>query len=267
MLLRLTFLYLLPLILDDHHLQAIPTLKMASVYTRRQLDQFLSHISIPEKYCLDHDPPRDLAFLTALHTHILATVPYENMTIHYSKTHTISLDPQVLFQKIVVDHRGRGGYCKYKISLYLDCADVVPGMENSLFYNQILRGLGFRAYTVGVRIRHRTDGIPQGEYIGWVHIVNIVTLLGGTRWVVDVGFGGDGATKPLPLVEGHVTRNIGTQDIRLTQDFIPGQTEQSPERKFWIYQYRNSTEQPWNSFYAFSEMVEFLPADFAIMNW
>ena len=40
-------------------------------------------------------------------------------------------------------------------------------MENSLFYNQILRGLGFRAYTVGVRIRHRTDGVPQGPYIGW----------------------------------------------------------------------------------------------------
>lgn len=36
-----------------------------------------------------------------------------------------------------------------------------------MFYNQMLRGLGFRAYTVGVRIRHRVDGIPAGEYIGW----------------------------------------------------------------------------------------------------
>lgn len=42
------------------------------------------------------------------------------------------------------------------------------GMENSLFFNHILRGLGFRAYTVGVRIRHRTDGVPQGDYIGWL---------------------------------------------------------------------------------------------------
>ena len=85
--------------------------------------------------------------------------------------------------------------------------------------------------------------------------------------MVDVGFGGDGATKPVPLIEGHVTRNIGTQDIRLIQDFIPGQTVRSPERKLWIYQYRNSTTQPWNSFYAFSEFVEFLPADFHVMNW
>jgi arylamine N-acetyltransferase len=100
-----------------------------------------------------------------------------------------------------------------------------------------------------------------------VHIVNIVTLLDGSRWMVDVGFGGDGASKPIPLIEGHVTRNIGTQDIRLVRDFIPSQTERTPERKLWIYQYRNSTQQPWNSFYAFSDMVEFLPADYHIMNW
>jgi arylamine N-acetyltransferase len=68
-------------------------------------------------------------------------------------------------------------------------------------------------------------------------------------------------------VDGHVTRNIGTQDIRLVRDYIPGQIERTSERKLWIYQYRNQTEQPWNSFYAFSDMVEFLPSDFHIMNW
>jgi arylamine N-acetyltransferase len=100
-----------------------------------------------------------------------------------------------------------------------------------------------------------------------VHIVNIVTLGDGTRWMVDVGFGGDGASKPIPMIEGHVTRNIGTQDLRLVRDFIPSQTERTPERKLWIYQYRNSIEKPWNSFYAFSDLVEFLPADYHIMNW
>jgi arylamine N-acetyltransferase len=85
--------------------------------------------------------------------------------------------------------------------------------------------------------------------------------------MVDVGFGGDGASKPIPLAEGHVTRNIGTQDIRLARDFIPSQTERTPERKLWIYQYRNDPDKPWNSFYAFSDQVEFLPADYHIMNW
>ena len=134
---------------------------MDAVYTRDQLSQFLIHIQIPVKYHLDNEPERDLAFLTSLHTHMLSTVPYENLTIHYSRKHTISLDPQILFNKIVVENRGRGGYC----------------MENSLFYNQILRGLGFHAYTVGVRIRHRIDGVPQGDYIGWYGAITIPTHL------------------------------------------------------------------------------------------
>lgn len=124
---------------------------MASSYTQSQVKQFLAHIQLPAEYALQNEPPRDLRFLTALHTHMLSTVPYENLSLHYSEEHKISLDPQDLFQKIVIDGRGRGGYC----------------MENSLFYNQILRDLGFHVYTVGVRIRHRVDGVPQGEYIGW----------------------------------------------------------------------------------------------------
>lgn len=97
--------------------------------------------------------------------------------------------------------------------------------------------------------------------------MNIVTLEDGTRWSIDVGFGGDGATRPLPLMEGHITRNLGTQDIRFIRDYIPGQTERTPERKLWTYQYRNSEDKPWNSFYAFSDQVEFLWPDYNIMNW
>lgn len=67
--------------------------------------------------------------------------------------------------------------------------------------------------------------------------------------MVDVAFGGDGASEPLPLVPGQVTRNIGTRDISLVRHFIPGQTNRSSdERKLWIYQYRNGQERDWNSF-------------------
>lgn len=93
-----------------------------------------------------------------------------------------------------------------------------------------------------------------------------MTLPNGDRYMVDVGFGGDGATKPLPMTPGHVTQNLGPQEIRLVRDFIPTQTRQDDEaRKLWIYQYRNGTEQEWNSFYAFPD-VEFLPQDFEVMN-
>jgi arylamine N-acetyltransferase len=99
---------------------------------------------------------------------------------------------------------------------------------------------------------------------GRVHIVNIVTLASGERWMLDVAFGGDGPTKPLPLISEHVTQNLGTQEVRLIHSTIPQQLEQAP--KLWIYQYRNGKDRDWNSFYAFPEM-EFFQADFEIMNF
>jgi arylamine N-acetyltransferase len=97
-----------------------------------------------------------------------------------------------------------------------------------------------------------------------VHIVNIVTLPDGTKWMLDVGFGGDGATKPLPMIPEHVTLNLGTQEIRLIHSTIPQQVDQT--KLLWIYQYRNGPTKEWNSFYAFPEF-EFLPQDFEIMNY
>ena len=99
---------------------------------------------------------------------------------------------------------------------------------------------------------------------GRVHMVNIVTLASGERWMLDVAFGGDGPTKPLPLISEHVTQNLGTQEVRLIHSTIPQQLEQNP--KLWIYQYRNGKDKDWNSFYAFPEM-EFFQADFEIMNF
>jgi arylamine N-acetyltransferase len=98
------------------------------------------------------------------------------------------------------------------------------------------------------------------------HIVNIVTLASGDKYVLDVGFGGDGPTKPLPLVHGRAVRNLGTQEVRLVREHIPLQTLRTEESKLWIYQYRNGADLDWNSFYAFAEF-EFLHDDFEVVNW
>lgn len=82
--------------------------------------------------------------------------------------------------------------------------------------------------------------------------------------MVDVAFGGDGATKPIPLIHGVVTHNLGTQDIRLVYESLEEFSD--PDQRVWIYQYRNGPEKPWNSFYAFPE-AEFLHSDFEIMNY
>lgn len=82
--------------------------------------------------------------------------------------------------------------------------------------------------------------------------------------MVDVGFGGDGATKPLPLIPGLIHTNLGTQENRLIFSSIPDFAD--PSMKVWIYQYRNGKEMEWNSLYHFME-VEFLHVDFEIMNF
>jgi arylamine N-acetyltransferase len=223
---------------------------MSSAYSPEQISRFLDHIDVPEHHRQGSGPQLNLEFLTDLHVHILSAIPYENLSLHYNEQHTNTLDPEKLYQKIVLDRRNRGGYC----------------MEISLLYNHILRGLGFQVYTAGVKIRRRQNGVPHGPYVGWVHIVNIVELPDGSKWMCDVAFGGDGATKPLPLLENHITHNMGTQEVRLVKDHIPAQVDRRPHTKMWIYQYRNSSDQAWNSFFAFYE-VEFSAEDFEVMNW
>lgn len=218
-------------------------------FDKDQLSRYFDHIKLPQKYHGD-DVPRDLAFLTVLHRHQIAAVPYENLTLHYSPQKTIDLDTQTLYTKIVSNGRNRGGYC----------------MEGSLFFLNILRSLGFHAYPTVVRIRLREDGVPTGDYVTITHIVLIISLPikdgSSEKYVCDAAFGGDGPLFPMPLKEGVVTQNLGTQEIRFAYERIPKATSQ----KFWVYQYRNGPEKPWNSFYAFMD-AECLENDFNAINF
>ena len=120
---------------------------MVSSLSPEQTLAYVKHIGLPTRYHPDSRLAHDIAFLTALHTHNISTIPYDNLTLHYSASKKIVIDPQHTFRKIVTDGRGRGGYC----------------MENSILFNHVLRGLGFDAYTAGVRIRLRApDGVPSG---------------------------------------------------------------------------------------------------------
>lgn len=87
------------------------------------------------------------------------------------------------------------------------------------------------------------------------HIVNIVRLSSSVQYHLDVAFGGDGPTSPLPLISGQVTKNLGSQELRLIYDIIPKQTRK--EQKVWIYQYRNATDKLWNSYYSLAELEFF----------
>lgn len=139
-------------------------------------------------------------------------------------------------------------------------------MELAILYNHLIRGLGFAAYTIGVRTRSRISGVPGGDFPGWCHIVSIVTFPSGERNAVDVAFGGDRPTAPLPLVAGSVHQNLGAQEVRFIRDWAATQTNRTEESKMWIYQYRNCRDKKWNSYYGFTE-TEFMAADWGVINY
>ncbi len=139
-------------IIEQHH--------MARTYTRQEVGEFLALLDMPPEYRnLDEVSP-NLGFLRTLHTHMISTVPYETLVLHYSPERRVRLDPQHLFQKIVRDSRGRGGYC----------------LENNLFFLFMLRDLGFQVYPVGVKSRLRIDGAPKGVFQGWYVRVNSLQI-------------------------------------------------------------------------------------------
>jgi arylamine N-acetyltransferase len=98
------------------------------------------------------------------------------------------------------------------------------------------------------------------------HIINIVTFPDGSKYHDDVAFGGDGALFPMPLIDGLVHDNLGTQQIRLVRDWIPHQVHRTGETKLWIYQYRNNVDKEWNSFYSFPG-IEFYALDWGVVNF
>jgi arylamine N-acetyltransferase len=226
---------------------------LPSAFSDDQISAFLEYIRFPpslQQQRYTGDAPKDLHLLTQLHIYMISKVPYENLWLHYNPTHTNTINPQDIFTSTVTNNRGRGGYC----------------FQVSIFFNHILRGLAFPAYLAPVRIRLRVNGIPQGDYTGWRHLVNIVHLSDGTKWALDVGCGGDGPTAPVQLVHDRPQTNLGSQDIRLWHDWIPTQLHRTEASKLWIYQCRNGPELEWHAFYAFAE-TEAMEADFHNLNW
>lgn len=98
------------------------------------------------------------------------------------------------------------------------------------------------------------------------HVTNLVTLSDDTKYNVDVGFGGEGPTAPVPLVHDQPQVNLGTQYVRLWRDYLPQQSNRSAQSNYWVYQIKNRPEDEWICVYAFAEYEAF-EEDFQTMNW
>jgi arylamine N-acetyltransferase len=135
------------------------------IYTPEQVSEFLDRIALPAKYRSSPvlkdknaaNTAEGLAFATVLQKYFLANVPWENLDLHYSSHHTVSLDPMHLFHKIVERGMGRGGYC----------------MENTAIFGIVLASLGYDIMTTGARVNEamRSNAASKNwrgpKYDGW----------------------------------------------------------------------------------------------------
>jgi len=213
------------------------------VYTEPQLRRYLERINLPSSAALPLPAPtlENLRRLVAAH---LAACPFENLALHYSTRRQISLDAEVLFDKFV--NRRRGGYC----------------MEQNRAFSIVLRSLGYDLYTVGGRV---VQGLEWGKVMGWNHMAIIVTL-DGIEYLVDVGYGSNCLTAPLPIFNGQIigdaVAGVIPEEHRVHQAEIPGAGKKG--HKIWMLQLRFDSNSEWQTQYLFEKDIEFFVADYEV---
>jgi arylamine N-acetyltransferase len=122
-----------------------------------------------------------LADLVTAHTQ---TIPFENLDPLLGRP-IDDLSPEALADKLV--RRARGGYC----------------YEHNGLFGYVLAELGFSVRRLGARVVWTRP--PEAPVPPLMHTLLAVTLPGDQRsYLVDVGFGGQTPTSPIPLETGRV---------------------------------------------------------------
>jgi N-hydroxyarylamine O-acetyltransferase len=164
--------------------------------------------------------------LSELHLAHATHIPFENLDIQLGRP--IRLDLESLQAKLV---RGfRGGYC----------------FEQNTLFAGALEQLGFRVTRLAARVRFgATRPLPRTHMLLRVEAE-------GSPWLADVGFGGEGLLKPLPLAPDHPVQQFG-RTYRLQEE--PG---------LWVLQALQRGM--WLDYYAFTLEPQ-LPVDYEPANW
>ena len=151
--------------------------------------------------------------LAALHLAHATHIPFENLDILLGRP--IVLDLASIQAKLVGARRG--GYC----------------FEHNLLFAAVLMEFGFGFTQLAARVRHRTTAIlPRSHMLLLVEVE-------GSRWLADVGFGGEGLLLPVPFGAGAEVRHFAWT-YRVIEE--AGST--------WVLQSRRNDA--WLDLYAFS---------------
>ena len=214
--------------------------------TTEQTDRYLARLK------LGRQTP-DPKYLNKLTRAQLGTVPYENFSIHYSETHSLSLDITTLYSKIVLN--GHGGYC----------------MELNTLFGELLMALKFEIYQRAGRVwKVGSPHGPEGEAVpkhwtGWSHMVLIVRL--DQDYLVDVGFGSNGPVTTLAIPPmstlGVIVRGVTPEEHQLGSISAP----HSPRDSVYILRHRRDRDAPWTPLFTFDPRTPFSDSDYEIISF
>ncbi|KAF9775893.1 hypothetical protein IL306_005981 [Fusarium sp. DS 682] len=212
-------------------------------YSQSQLEKYYDRIALPasdrKSTISDLSSDAQLEFLFTLTQQQILTVPFENLTLHYSWHRIVDVNADHLYDKIV--NEKRGGYC----------------MENNTFFHTVLLSLGYDIYMVPARV----FSPDTGRYGGLSHCLNVVTIQ-GKSYAVDVGFGARMPDKPYELVEEKILTRLDGGQMRLRHDTI---SQGVSKQKVWIYEYRSHDAGEWIPQWCFMDF-EVFPEDIKVMN-
>ncbi len=180
--------------------------------TQEQMRQYLQRIDYHGSL------EQEISILSALQWSHLTHIPYENLNILAGIP--LSLKPQDLFDKIVVDRRG--GYC----------------FELQGLFKELLETLGFSVVQYAARFLDEGTAIQMRR-----HRVLVVTL-GGRRYLVDVGVRNEAPRKALHLICDEV-QSDGICQYRFDRDSFFG----------WVL-LQKEMGKDWKPMYGFTEEVQ-----------
>ncbi|HEX8446974.1 MAG TPA: arylamine N-acetyltransferase [Sphingomonas sp.] len=139
------------------------------------LATYLARIGVPDVPAADAD---GLALVQRAHR---MAIPFENLDVLLGRG--ISLDPDAVFDKLVL--RRRGGYC----------------FEHNQLFGRALDALGFVVRPLLARVWLGVADLTDPAAVpSRTHCLSLVELPDGA-WIADAGFGG-AYTPPMPLVDG-----------------------------------------------------------------
>jgi N-hydroxyarylamine O-acetyltransferase len=167
--------------------------------------------------------------LAALHLAHATHIPFENLDVLLGSP--IRLDLGNLQAKLV--HDLRGGYC----------------YEQNLLFAAVLRELGFGVTPLAARVRYRaTRLLPRTHML-------LKVRADDTEWIADVGFGGGGPLKPVPLAP-----NRESHQFAWTYRLID-------EGGLWVLQLGRNDD-VWDDLYSFTlepqELVDYELANYFV---